>query len=144
MRLDLRFPSDPRLLRTVRCLIGEMAEHCGFAEDEAQFIILAVDEACANVIRHAYQGRTDGEIGLSCSAKEDRIEFLLVDQGRPPRPDSLQPRTQEEVRPGGLGTHLIRSVMDEVRYRPSEQGNELFLAKSLRPRRRVETGAVTE
>ena len=144
MRLDLRFPSDPRLLRTVRCLIGEMAEHCGFAEDEAQFIILAVDEACANVIRHAYQGRTDGEIGLSCSAKEDRIEFLLVDQGRPPRPDSLQPRPLEEVRPGGLGTHLIRSVMDEVRYRPSEQGNELFLAKSLRPRRRVETGAVTE
>jgi anti-sigma regulatory factor (Ser/Thr protein kinase) len=121
-----------------------MAEHCGFAEDEAQFIILAVDEACANVIRHAYQGRTDGEIGLSCSAKEDRIEFLLVDQGRSPRPDSLQPRPLEEVRPGGLGTHLIRSVMDEVRYRPSEQGNELFLAKSLRPRRRVETGAVTE
>ena len=144
MRLDLRFASDPRLLRTVRCLVGEMAEHCGFAEDEAQFIILAVDEACANVIRHAYQGRTDGEIGLSCSTKEDRIEFLLVDQGRPPRPDTLQPRPLEEVRPGGLGTHLIRSVMDEVRYRPSEQGNELFLAKSLRPRRRVETGAVTE
>ena len=144
MRLDLRFPSDPRLLRTVRCLVGEMAEHCGFAEAEAQFIILAVDEARANVIRHACQGRTDGEIGLSCSAKEDRIEFLLVDQGRSPRPDSLQPRPPEEVRPGGLGTHLIRSIMDEVRYRPSEQGNELFLAKSLRPRRRVETGAVTE
>ena len=144
MRLELRFASDPRLLRTIRSLVGQMVELCGFAEDEAQFIILAVDEACANVIRHAYQGRTDGEITLSCSAKGDRIEIVLVDQGRPVWPDQLQPRPLDEIRPGGLGTHLIRTVMDEVRYRLSERGNELFLAKSLRPRRRVETGAATE
>ena len=144
MRVDVHFPSDPRLLRTVRSLIGQVAEVCGFAEDEAQFIILAVDEACANVIRHAYQGRTDGEIALSCSASDERIEFLLVDQGRSPQPDALQPRPLDELRPGGLGTHLICSVMDEVRYSFTERGNELFLAKSLRPRRRVETGAVSE
>ena len=144
MRVDLRFPSDPRLLRTIRSVVAEMAELCGFAEGEAQFIILAVDEACANVIRHAYQGRTDGEIAFPCSASEERIEFLLVDQGQAPRPEELQRRPLEEIRPGGLGTHLIRSVMDQVRYRCSERGNELFLAKSLRPRRRVETGATTE
>lgn len=121
-----------------------MAEFCGFEEDEAQFIILAVDEACSNVIRHAYGGRTDGEITLTCSATDDRIEFVLVDRGRSWHADLHRQRSLEEVRPGGLGMYVIRFVMDEVRYGLTERGNELFLAKSLRPRRGVETGAVTE
>ncbi len=121
-----------------------MAGLCGFEEDEVQFIILAVDEACTNVIRHAYDGRTDGEIVLSCSAREDRIEFLVVDHGKTAEAGQLAPRSMDEVRPGGLGTYLIRSIMDEVRYGTGRRGNEMFLAKSLRPRRRVETGAVTE
>lgn len=125
-------------------MVGQMAELCGFPDEEAQFIILAVDEACSNVIRHAYDGRTDGEVMLSCSSKDNRIEFLLVDKGRSWQADEHRPRSLDEVRPGGLGIHLIRSVMDEVRYGTSERGNELFLAKSLRPRRRVQTGAVTE
>ncbi len=132
-------------MQIVRSAVGQLAGLCGFEEEEVQFIILAVDEACSNVIRHAYEGRTDGEIRLRCSAREDRIEFRLVDRGRAPgTADRLQPRSLEEVRPGGLGTHLIRSIMDEVRYRFGERENELYLVKSLRPRRQLQTGAVTE
>lgn len=121
-----------------------MAGLCGFEEDEVQFIILAVDEACTNVIRHAYGGRKDGDILLSCTARNDRIEFVLVDQGKTATAEQLRPRSLDELRPGGLGTYLIRSIMDEVRYQTNRRGNEMFLAKSLRPRQRLETGAVTE
>jgi len=144
LRLELRFPSDPRLLRTIRSLVGQMSELCGFPDDETQFIILAVDEACSNVMRHSYGGRTDGEITLTVAANGDRIEFVLVDKGQRWQPDQQPKRSLDEIRPGGLGMYLIRSVMDEVRYGRTENGNELFLAKSLRPRRRVQTGAATE
>ncbi len=144
MTLELHFPSDPKLLHIVRSVVGQTAGLCGFDEDEVQFIILAVDEACANVIRHAYGGRTDGTIALSCCATDSRVEFRLLDQGQAAAEENLRSRALEDIRPGGLGMHLIRSIMDEVHYDTGRRGNELFLAKSLRPRPRVETGAATE
>lgn len=155
MTLELQFPSDPRVLHIVRSVVGQTAALSGFDEDEAQFIMLAVDEACANIIRHAYAGRSDGRIVLSCTAGSDRVEFRLFDQGKSATPEQMKPRplqpgalccTVDDLRPGGLGLHLIQSIMDEVRYRANAggRGNELFLAKSLRPRPRVQTGAATE
>jgi sigma-B regulation protein RsbU (phosphoserine phosphatase) len=106
---------------------------------------VAVDEACANIIRHAYGGRTDGDIRLACSVEDDRIEFTLTDRGRAPQDVArLQPRSVEEVRPGGLGMHLIRSVMDEVRFRFGEGENQLQLTKLLHSGRRVPSGAIIE
>lgn len=149
LNLDVCFPSDPRLLKTIRGVVGEMAMLSGFAQDEVQFIMLAVDEACANVIRHAYAGRTNGEVRLCCRASGDRVEFRLVDHGLPP-PDRFEPRSLDEVRPGGLGLHLIRSIMDEVRFESVGDGNELYLAKCVRPQKlaspvkRAESGAALE
>ena len=117
---------------------------CGFDEDEIQFIILAVDEACANVIRHAYNNRTDGPIALACTTSDNRIEFRLLDHGKSAVEQDLKSRSLDEVRPGGLGMHLIRSIMDEVHYDSGGDGNKLILAKSMRPRPRVQTGAATE
>jgi anti-sigma regulatory factor (Ser/Thr protein kinase) len=130
------------MLQIVRSAVGQMAAAAGFEEDEVQFIILAVDEACANVIRHAYGGRPDGQVRLSCSASADRLEFILADNGRPPRSTRPEPRALDDVRPGGLGTHLIRSIMNEVEYRFGDNENQLYMSKFVRPRRRVETGAV--
>ncbi len=128
----------------MRSVVGQTAGLSGFDEDEIQFIILAVDEACANVMRHAYEGRTDGQIVLFCWVKDSRVEFRLRDRGKSARAEQMKPRSLDEIRPGGLGLHLIQSIMDEVHYGSGENGNELFLAKSLRPRPRVETGAATE
>jgi anti-sigma regulatory factor (Ser/Thr protein kinase) len=108
-----------------------MAALCGFSEEDTQFIILAVDEACANVIRHAYQGRTDGEITISCRDSADGIEFLLTDQGAACDPACFPKRSFDEVRPGGLGLPLIQAVMDRVEFRRVNGKNELHLAKSL-------------
>ncbi len=132
LALELRFPSDPRVLHIVRSVVGQMTSLRGFSEEDTQFIILAVDEACSNIIRHAYKGRTDGEIALTCTAQGDGIEFLLVDSGESADTSQWPERSLDEIRPGGLGLHLIQAVMDKVLYRQSERGNELVLAKSLR------------
>ncbi len=111
-----------------------MASLQGFSEEDTQFIILAVDEACSNIIRHAYKGRPDGEITLTCTAQGDSIEFMLGDSGETADTSQWPTRSLEEIRPGGLGLHLIHAVMDRVLYRQGERGNELVLVKSLRPR----------
>jgi anti-sigma regulatory factor (Ser/Thr protein kinase) len=129
--MELRFKSDPRLLHIVRSVVGQMAALVGFSEEDTQFIILAVDEACANIIRHAYQGRQDGEIRISCRESADGIEFLLTDQGAPCDPACFPKRSLDEVRPGGLGLPLIQAVMDRVEFRRQDERNVLHLAKSL-------------
>jgi anti-sigma regulatory factor (Ser/Thr protein kinase) len=122
------------LLHIVRSVVGQMASLRGFSEEDVQFIILAVDEACANIIRHAYKGRQDGEIIISCREREDGIEFLLADRGETADASRWPRRSLDEVRPGGLGLPLIYLVMDEVEYRHGERGNELVLAKLLATR----------
>ena len=129
--LELRVPSAPRLLHIVRSVVGQLAALRGFSEEETQFIILAVDEACANVIRHAYQGRHDGEIVISCKERPDGIEFLLTDFGEHADSSCWPKRSFDEVRPGGLGIPLIQAVMDHVEYRRGDGCNELRLAKTL-------------
>jgi anti-sigma regulatory factor (Ser/Thr protein kinase) len=132
--MELRFKSDPRLLHIVRSVVGQMAALRGFSEEDTQFIILAVDEACANVIRHAYQGRGDGEIMISCRESEDGIEFLLTDHGAPCDPACFPKRSFDEVRPGGLGLPLIQAVMDRVEFRRVDEKNELHLVKEFSAR----------
>jgi serine/threonine-protein kinase RsbW len=129
--LELRLPSAPRLLHIVRSVVGQAAALRGFSEEETQFIILAVDEACSNVIRHAYQGREDGEIVISCTERPDGIEFLLTDFGKAADAACWPKRSLDEVRPGGLGLALIQAVMDRVEYRRGDGCNELLLAKAL-------------
>src|ERR1043165_3244992 len=129
--LELRFKSEPRLLHIVRSMVGQMAALRGFSEEDTQFIILAVDEACSNVIRHAYQGQPDGEIIISCQERPDGIEFVLADHGVPCDTSCWPKRSLEEVRPGGLGLPLIQAVMDRVEYQHNDGRNELLLAKSL-------------
>ncbi len=118
------------MLHIVRSMVGQMAALAGFSEEETQFVILAVDEACANVIRHAYQCRDDGDIIISCRETEDGIEFLVTDQGTPCDSSTFPKRSLEEVRPGGLGLPLIEAVMDKVEFRRGDGCNELYLAKS--------------
>ncbi len=129
--LELRVTSSPRLLHIVRSVVGQVAALRGFSEEETQFIILAVDEACTNVIRHAYRERQDGEIVISCRQRPDGIEFLLTDYGRHADASCWPKRSLDEVRPGGLGIPLIQAVMDRVEYRRGDGCNELLLAKTL-------------
>jgi len=135
----LEIPSDPELLCVVRAVVQQIAELEGLPEAECRGVTLAVDEALANIIRHAYQNRRDLPIEIRCrrlAAKTstpggDALEFVLVDHGRGVDPAALHGRPLEQVRPGGLGMHFIQQSMDEIEYQPCDDCNRLRLVKYL-------------
>lgn len=129
--LKLVVPSDPRFLSIARTAVSEVSAICGLSEELCQGITLAVDEALANIIRHAYKNRYDQEIELDCQVSADRIVFRLLDQGEPPDPDRICGQPLNDVSLGGRGTHLIRAIMDEMCYEQTAGKNELRLIKNL-------------
>ncbi len=121
--IKLHFKSDPRLLEAIRALVRHYLNACGAPEERIQELVLAVDEACANAIRHAYQGDPGALIFLSLGRSEDLIEIVVADTGAPMpknrrRPTPVAEREEtpgpEQVRPGGLGLALIRKAADQV------------------------------
>jgi anti-sigma regulatory factor (Ser/Thr protein kinase) len=133
-RLQIRFsvPSDPRYLCVVRGAVGTLAAVIGWDESESRAIALAVDEALSNVIRHAYHNRTDGLIELECREIADGLEIALLDNGDAPDRSRICAREIGSEKPGGLGTHIIKQVMDSVSYEASPDGNRLVATKQLR------------
>jgi anti-sigma regulatory factor (Ser/Thr protein kinase) len=122
----VEIPSDPCSLFLVRCLVERLTRRLGFSNEAVSQIILAVDEACTNVIRHAYKNCPGERIVLTFLTPEDRLEIHVRDFGIPPDPKALQPRDLNEVRPGGLGLHFIKSAMDEIRYESPPEGGGLL------------------
>jgi len=124
-------PSDPRYLPVLRGAIGPLAAAIGWAESECQAITLALDEALANIIRHAYHNRADGVIEVECRERPDGLEITLRDSGDPPDLSKICARQVGCDQPGGLGTHIIRDVMDTVTYEALPEGNQFVAVKRL-------------
>ena len=135
MNFHLRFvmSSDPRLLCVVRAAIGELGSVFGLPDEDCREMTLAVDEALANIIRHAYKSRLDQQIELNCRARADRLEFTIFDRGEPADPSRICAQPLDAVTLSGRGTHLIKLVMDEVCYEQVLGGNQLRLSKHLPP-----------
>ena len=133
MNFQLRFvmPSDPRFLPVVRAAVCELGVVHGLPDDGCRGIALAVDEALANIIRHAYKSRYDQEIELTCEVSDHQIEFTFFDRGEPPGPDTICGRPLDDVSLSGRGTHLIKAIMDEVCYERVSDRNQLTLIKHL-------------
>ncbi len=125
--------SDPENLRLVRRKTSEVLSEVGFDEDQRARLVLAVDEAVANVIRHAYAGCCDGRVELSFWLDADSLRIELRDYADPVDPNRIKPRDLSECRPGGLGVNLIDSVMDTWCFRhPADgPGNQLTMVKRL-------------
>ena len=132
--IELHLTSDPPLLSVMRAAVSKVCEIAGFDQMDTSKIILALDEACANIIKHAYKGKTGQNIVITCRIKPSRLEFILEDMGEPCDVSKIKSRPLHEIRPGGLGVYLITSVMDKVVYADgTEEGNRLFMYK-LRPK----------
>jgi anti-sigma regulatory factor (Ser/Thr protein kinase) len=135
----MELQSDPELLCVVRAALAQLTEKLKFPEAECRAIVLAVDEAMTNIIRHAYKGKTDQPITASFrrvenggGAAREALEIVLEDQGETVDSAKLCGRALEDVRPGGLGLHFIRESMDEVEFCRRDDKNELRLVKFLR------------
>jgi len=136
--LKLVVPSDPRFLSIARKVVSEVTAICGLPDEAGQGVTLALDEAVANVIRHAYKNRYDREIELDCQANAERIVFRLLDEGEPPDPAKICGQPLNDVSLSGRGTHLMRAIMDEMSYKQISGKNELRLVKNL-PRAQIST-----
>jgi serine/threonine-protein kinase RsbW len=137
-----------RNLRIIREFISREARMSGFNDAEVYNIQLAVDEACANIIEHAYGGENRGDISCTCTITDKEFNIKLVDHGLPFNPaEVIKPdlhASLEERKPGGLGLYFIQQLMDEVTYSSSstndsdaKKSSENFLV--LKKRRTPET-----
>ncbi len=131
--LQLRFPARAAELKRIREAVRESVEGCGCNAKSTADIVLAVDEACQNIIRHAYRGDSDNVIELEVEHRGDSLVFSLTDHAPEIDPNRVKPRDLDDLRPGGLGTHFIRRVMDEVEFlRPaSGTGNLLRMVRRI-------------
>ena len=123
-------------LLSVRRFVGNAAREFGFSDEDASKIVLAVDEACTNIIKHAYQNAPDRTINIRIRSEDDRFEVLITDEGKTFDPKTLRPLDLKEhltkYRRGGLGVYLMKSLMDEVEYRSlGGKRNEVRLTKYL-------------
>lgn len=128
--LELRIPSHPDRLCLVRVLVRRCAQLVGCHEQLSEQLVLAVNEACMNIMQHAYKGDESGEIVLEIFNNGDSIHFHLRDFARPVDLDQIKPRALGDVKPGGLGTHFIREIMDECRIGHLDDGNGNYLEMS--------------
>ncbi len=131
--LELRFQASADRLCLIRPLVKRVAEVVGCQGDLADQLVLAVNEACMNVIQHAYKGDETGEIVLEILNNKKKLLFRLKDFAEPVDLESVQPRDLDDLRPGGLGTHFIREIMDEcvMGHLKDAQGNYIEMIKRI-------------
>jgi len=130
----LTVPSDPQSLAVVRAVVEAAGKFAGHDEKSRYEVVLAVHEACSNVIRHAHALKLQLPITLECRVSNEGLEFRLQDEGAPFDFEAVPELDPSEIRKGGRGVFLIRRYFDEVscRARP-EGGNELRMFKRSRP-----------
>ena len=136
--IRLEMVSQPKFLAAARALVGTVAQRVGFNEIQCGQISLAVDEALCNVITHGYNRRPDGRVWVSLwpvDGTPPGLKVVIEDLARQVDPAEIQPRDLDDVRPGGLGVHIIREVMDDVHYeKRTGRGMRLTMIKRVRPR----------
>ena len=130
---ELRFPARSDHLRRVRRLVRRTLRSLNCQTDFIEPTVLALDEATANVIRHGYEPDETGDIILQILRDDDTLRFRLLDFAKPCDRTQVKPRRLSDVRPGGLGVHIIREVMDSMAFLdpPKGVGNLLELTRKL-------------
>jgi serine/threonine-protein kinase RsbW len=143
-KLQIQTPGHGSYLSYIRTIVGDLARQVGFPEEEVAKIEMAVDEACSNVVEHAYESRKewrwkhrDPEIRLDVRAEDGRLIIEINDHGQHFDFASYSPADIEsrikEMKPRGYGIFIMRKFMDEVHYSSDDNtGNTLRLVKYLK------------
>ena len=128
----ISFPANPIWFKTIRNLVLTATKHVGFSDQDASQVSLAIDEALCNIYRHGYKGNADGVIEFEFNSKVDpkpMVQMTILDEGEKVPLDAIQSRDLDELRPGGLGVHLITTIMDEATWSHSDNGMRLDVVK---------------
>jgi anti-sigma regulatory factor (Ser/Thr protein kinase) len=120
-----------------------MAAHEGLDDLAACHLILAMDEALTNVIRHGYDCDPNGRIWIAVSTLQEGagIRVVIEDRARTVDPEALQSRDLEDIRPGGLGMHLMRTLVDRFEHLPRTDGGMRVVLEKRATLRTAESAA---
>ncbi len=130
---EFRFPARTDRLSAARQVVRDSLQALGCRQEYIDHTVLAVDEATSNVIRHAYGGDESGEVILQVLKRGDALVIRLIDFAPTIDLAKVKPRDLDDVRPGGLGTHIIREIMDKLEFvkPPQGVGNVLEMTRKL-------------
>ena len=112
-RLDI--PAIADNLKKIRKFVRNYIAKCDRLESFSDEIVLAIDEACQNVIRHAYKDK-EGDVAVKLSFRNNEFIVSIEDNGIPVIPEKIKPRDIEDIKPGGLGAFFINQIMDSVSF----------------------------
>lgn len=132
----LNILSQTEKLSLVRDFVSEAAGECGFDVESINKIAIAVDEACTNIIKHSYEFASNKHIDITIMMNGTKFEIVIAHEGKSFHPESIKSPDMKEYlshyRRGGLGMHLMRSLMDQVEYKiASGKQSEVHLIKFL-------------
>jgi serine/threonine-protein kinase RsbW len=133
----LNVKSRTENLSLIRDFISNSAAEAGIKTDVIENMILAVDEACTNIIKHAYKSYPDGELIIKTKSTANRFIISITDYGKSFEPNAIpEPDLQKyyrQKRVGGLGMYLMKTLMDDVKYVsiPGKR-NEVLLSKNIK------------
>ena len=128
--IRLKIPSNPKYVSSVRVLVQDLARKNGFDKTKTNDLELAINEALANVIEHAYGGQKNKVIFIYFIVTYKNIEVIIKDFGKKVNLNEIKSRPLTEYRDGGLGVFLINNMVDEVVYTSQGGGTELKLVKN--------------
>jgi serine/threonine-protein kinase RsbW len=124
------FPGRYESLASISNFVEEAAKQAGLDHKATYAVQLAVDEACCNIIDHAYGGEGIGDIQCSIQVGKDTLTIILVDRGQPYSPKKVpQPNLDlpiSKVKTRGVGLYLMRKMMDTVSYESTPESTNIL------------------
>ncbi len=145
---QLKVPAKIEFLGELRDFVTKVGHRHGFSERVINAFKLSIDEAATNIIKHAYRD-WEGSITIRAIVKKNSLTIVLIDQGKYFDPRQVSdPDLQRYVdigKKGGLGIFIMRRLLDEIDYRKTEEGNELWMVKyrDVARKRRIAVPAIS-
>ena len=136
------FPANLDQLDVIRTFAAQAARDGGLDDSDIYSVELCVDEACTNIIEHAYEGIEGGDIEITFDSNGQALTIIIRDHGKPFDPSTLaSPDLDADLdsrQVGGLGVFLMKKMMDELRFEPlGESGNVLTMVKRCKDRSEI-------
>ena len=126
---ELKVAAYYKNIRIIKSLTETLLNFFEFDSNTNYMLKLAVSEAAANIIEHAYKSEANKDIVYKVKEFNDRLIFILRDYGEKSEIHKIKSRELDEYQEGGLGVHLINSIMDKVEYFHLEDGTKLEMTK---------------
>ena len=130
---DEKFCAQANQLKKLRDLVRDKLIQEGCEQVFIDRMVLAVNEACMNVIQHAYAGEDNGEFRVEILLECDVLTFRVTDSAPVVNKRQIKARNLDDIRPGGLGVYFIHEIMDQVEFldEASGLGNILQMKKRM-------------